>query len=122
MSLHSAISEQLITDFGERLTDLPMLNHDALEVRFDSGLVLQIRYPNLEEYSLLWQFNARTLTIDTAPVHAELASFPNHLHDSEGRITADPLTHPGRPVWENLHALVSTLLNDPWLEKLHIPE
>ncbi len=116
MSPHNAISEHLITDFGERLVDLPLLNHDALEVRFDTGLVLQIRYPNRENYSLRWSYNERTLGIDTAPLHLQLASSPNHLHNSEGQVVADPLTRPGQPVWDNLHALVTALLSDPWLE------
>jgi hypothetical protein len=115
MSLHSILSEQLITDFGERLVDLPRLNHDALEVRFDTGLILQIRYPNIDEYSLRWSFKERTLGIDTAPLHPDLDSFPNHLHDSEGRIVSDRLTRPGRPVQDNLHALIVALLDDPWL-------
>ena len=117
MNLHSAISDQLINDFGERLVDLPRLNHDALEVRFDTGLILQIRYPNIDEYSLHWSFRDRTLGIDTAPVHPQLDSFPNHLHDSAGRILPDCLTRPGQPVWDNLQPLITALLNDPWLEQ-----
>lgn len=119
MSLHNSISDQLITDFGERLVDLPRLNHDALEVRFDTGLILQIRYPNLDEYSLRWTFQERTSGIDTAPLHPDLDSFPNHLHDSEGRIASDPLTRPGQPAHENLHRLITTLLVDPMLKAAH---
>lgn len=116
MNLHTWIGEQLITDFGERLADLPRQSHDAVEVRFDTGLAMQIRYPDPDEYSLRWQFRGRTLGIDTAPLHTDIETFPNHLHDREGCIVADPLTRPGRPAWENLQPLIARLLDDPWLE------
>ena len=117
MNLHTMISEQIITDFGERLADLPVQNQDAIEIRFDTGMVLQIRYPNLDEYSLRWTYRERTLGIDTAPVHTELETFPNHLHDGEGRIRSDRLTRPGQPAWDNLHPFITTILGDPWLDK-----
>lgn len=116
MNLHTWIGEQLVTDFGARLADLPRLSHDAVEVRFDTGLVMQIRYPNLDEYSLRWHYRERTLGIDTAPLHPELESFPNHLHDGEGGLRTDRATCPGRPAWDNLQPLITRLLSDPWLE------
>ncbi|MBI5461585.1 MAG: hypothetical protein HY941_05290 [Gammaproteobacteria bacterium] len=115
MTLHTQIGEQLVTEFGERLADLPHATHDALDVRFDTGLALQIRYPNLDEYSLRWSYRERTLGIDTAPLHAEIDSFPNHLHDHDGQIRADRHTRPGRPAWDNLRPLIAALLLDPWL-------
>lgn len=116
MSLHAEIEERLVSEFGERLTAPPRETLDALEAQFDTGLVLQIRYPDPDEYSLRWQYDERTLGIDTAPLHSGLDSFPNHLHDREGRVVADPLTRPGRPAWENLQPLIARLLEDPWLE------
>ena len=116
MLLHEMLVDALVSDYGERLLAVPQLNHDALEVRFDTGLILQIRYPNLDEYALDWEFGGRRLQLDTAPLHHGLASFPNHLHDRDGRVVADPFTQTGRPAWENLHPLIARLLDDPWLE------
>lgn len=118
MSLHVAIEERLIDVFGARLAAPPRQTLDALEIQFDTGVVMQIRYPDVDEYSLHWHYNERTLSIDTAPLHSELDSFPNHLHDRDGHIVADPFTRPGRPAWENLQPLIVRLLEDPWLEQM----
>lgn len=118
MSLHADIEEQLINAFGERLTAPPRQTLDALEAQFDTGLVMQIRYPDLDEYSLRWTYGEHALGIDTAPLHKDLDSFPNHLHDRDGRVVADPITRPGRNAWENLQPLITRLLENPWLDTL----
>lgn len=116
MSLHVDIEARLIATFGARLTAPPRQALDALEIQFDTDLVLQIRYPDADEYSLRWHYRERVLGIDTAPLHSGLDSFPNHLHDRDGRIVADRFTRPGLPAWENLQPLIARLLEDPRLE------
>ncbi len=111
------IAERLIEHYGERLSETPALAHDALTARFDNGLVLDLRIASAEEYSLRWHHDGQTLAIDTAPLHPELATFPNHLHGADGSAHPDPLTRPGAPPWDNVHAVLGRILDDPLLQE-----
>lgn len=111
------ISERLIEHFGERLSGTPQLAQDALTAQFDTGLALEVRFAGGDEYSIRWRVDGYALGIDTAPLHSMLSTFPNHLHGADGAPRPDPLTHPGREPWENVHAVVARVLDDPLLEK-----
>ncbi len=111
------IAGLLIEHYGERLRDAPALAHDALTATLDNGVILELRFAGAEEYSLRWQHDGRVFAIDTAPLHPELATFPNHLHAPDGGLGSDPLTQPGRAPWDNVRALVERVLDDPLLER-----
>lgn len=112
---HIDLMQQLETRYAERLDGAPQLMQDALSLCFDNGLVLEIRIVSAEEYAFSWLWGEAELRIDTAPLHAELATFPNHFHDVEGRLRADPLTVPGKAPFANLEALIDALFDDPLL-------
>ncbi len=111
------IADRLIERYGGRLHDAPALAHDALTATLDNGVALELRFAGAEEYSLRWQHDGRVFAIDTAPLHPELATFPNHLHAPDGGLHPDPLTQPGRAPWDNVRALVERVLDDPLLER-----
>lgn len=113
MSLHLELLPAIENEFGARLAAPPQLAQDALLIRLDNGVSLEVRYLDATHYSLQWLWGEAVARIDTAPVHPELASFPNHWHDSTGRLRADPVTLPGRAPWFNLRALILALLEDP---------
>jgi hypothetical protein len=112
MTIHTQLADAIGQHYGERLTQPPQLTQDALTLAFDSGLLVQLRFANADEYSIQWSFDGRELRIDTAPLHPGLTSFPNHLHDADGTVRADTLTRPGRAPWENLQAVLDSLLGD----------
>ena len=41
---------------------------------------IDIRYPNLKEYSFHWRGRNKVIRIDTAPHHINLRSYPRHIH------------------------------------------
>lgn len=110
MNPHAAIVDRVVEVFGERLTATPRLAHDAVTLEFDGGLTVQARFFANDEYSIEWQRGARQFRIDTAPLHRGLGSFPNHFHDADGGVHAERLTRPGAPPWDNLRAVLETVL------------
>lgn len=113
MTLHLDLKEKIESRYGERLPGGVTLAQDALIAAFEDGLTVEVRYANAHEYSIAWRWGEALLRIDTAPVHPGLATFPNHLHDAEGKVDPDPLTVPGQEPWENLCRVLDTLLRDP---------
>jgi hypothetical protein len=114
--LHAWLSDEVITRYGERLTGEPRQSLDALTLQFDSGLAVELRFANANEYSIYWQWPDGQGRIDTAPGHGKLATCPNHLHAADGSLRPDPLTRPGREPWENLSAVLDALLQNPRLD------
>lgn len=116
MMLHTELAEQLVSHYGARLTAPPQLAHDALTASFDTGVAVELRFASDSEYSLRWAYGDAELRIDTAPLHPQLATYPNHLHDADGQLRADPLTIPGRLALDNLCAVLDAILQEPLLE------
>lgn len=115
MSLHIELKEQIEKQYAGRLSEPVRLAQDALLLAFDTGLVAEVRYANPEEYAIGWCWGEAEFRIDTAPLHPELATFPNHLHDCDGNLVADPLTTPGANPWHNVQKLLDALLEAPLL-------
>ena len=113
MSLHLSLKEKIESQYAAQLEGETVLKQDALLVHFGEGLMLEIRYLNPDEYVIGWSWGEALLRVDTAPLHPNLKTFPNHLHDAEGVIRADPFTSPGREPWDNVRILVDALLKDP---------
>ena len=122
MSLHPELLAAIEHDFGERLAAAPQLTQDALLITLPGGTTLTVRYAAPDAYSLHWQVadggHVHSLGIDTAPTHPTLSTQPNHLHLSDGRVVADPLTRPEATPAANLAAVLTALLADPLLSPL----
>jgi len=115
MTLHLELKEQIESAYAAQLPGGAQLKQDALLLEFDSGLVMELRFASADEYALAWLWGDAELRIDTAPLHPQLATQPNHLHDEEGRLRDDPLTTPGAAPWENVRKLIDAVLIDPLL-------
>lgn len=115
MTVHHDLKEKIEQDYGNRLRGPVQLKQDALRLSLVNDAQLEIRYASPQEYSLAWQWGDASLRIDTAPLHAHVPTWPNHLHDADGRVRADPLTAPGRDPWENVRSVLDALLADPLL-------
>lgn len=115
MSLHIELAAAIEKDFGERLAVPVEQKQDALIATLENGLTLTIRYAAPDAYSLRWTYGDTEAGIDTAPLHRDLASFPNHLHDAGGQVHADPVTRPDRAPADNVAQLIHALLDNPML-------
>jgi hypothetical protein len=115
MTLHLELAELIEQEFCDQLAQALERKQDALIVRLANGITLTVRYAAADAYSLRWARDGIEAGIDTAPLHRRLATFPNHLHDAEGRIAADPLTDPAREAADNLRRVITALLADPTL-------
>lgn len=115
MSLHLELKEQIEARYGAQLPAGVELKQDALLLQFENGLVIELRFASAQEYVLGWLWGDAELRIDTAPLHPELKTQPNHLHDEEGRVRNDPITQPEAAPWDNVRHLIDALLEDPLL-------
>ncbi|MBP6801530.1 MULTISPECIES: hypothetical protein [Zoogloea] len=116
MSLHFDLATRIDETYGERLEGPAEVKLDALVVRLDNGVTLEARIAAPNAYAIAWAWGEAELRIDTAPVHKDLATFPNHLHAADGKLYHDPLTRCGAAPWDNLRAVIDCVLNDPLLE------
>lgn len=117
MSVHADLAGEMTARYGRRLVRPPVLTHDALTLELENGVRLQARFASAEEYSIAWEAGTVLCRIDTAPLHAGLATFPNHLHADAGPPRLDPLTQPGEPPLANLCAVIDAVLADPALAR-----
>lgn len=115
MTLHTEIANKIIDHYGERLIDSPKQNHDALTISLANDVTLEIRMASADEYSFQWKLGEEEFRIDTAPLHPDLPTFPNHLHHSSGQLRPDPLTTPGNPPWQNVERVLDSILENPLL-------
>ncbi|MDT3706434.1 MAG: DUF6516 family protein [Thiobacillus sp.] len=124
MSLHLELGSAIEAAFGDDL-DFPVeQKQDALIIRLKNGVTLNVCYAAPDAYSLRWVYGDGDveLGIDTAPLHPGLSTFPNHFHDLDGHVAADPITRSGALPQENLQKLVRALLDDPLLGAGNIPD
>lgn len=115
MSLNLELGFAIESAFGDDLECPVEQKQDALVIRLKNGVTLEVRYAAPDAYSLRWAYGDAESTIDTAPLHHGLATFPNHFHDASGRVVADPITRPDAPPQDNLRKLIRALLDDPLL-------
>jgi hypothetical protein len=115
MSLHLELGEAIGHAFQDALAEAVEQRQDALVVRLNNGVTLEVHYLAADAYSLRWTCGEIEFGIDTAPLHPDLATFPNHFHDATGRVVADPITRPDAVPEDNLCRLIRALLVDPTL-------
>lgn len=118
--LHSALKDAIDREFAA-VVESAELYRDALLVRLHNQVTMELRLADANEYSIGWRWGDAQLRIDTAPVHRQLATFPNHLHDSDGHLRADPLTRPGDEPWDTVRSVIAALLEDPLLRATDKP-
>ncbi len=115
MSLHLDLAARIDDTFGAHLETPVEVKLDALIARLDNGAILEARIAAADAYAIAWVWGEAELRIDTAPLHRELDSFPNHLHAADGSLQRDPLTRCGAEPWDNLRAVIEAVLADPLL-------
>ena len=114
--LHLHLKEVIEDDLFDILREEVTLHQDALIVALSNGVDIELRFCDDDAYSINWRWGDASCRIDTAPLHPELATFPNHHHDMDGCLRADPVTRPGDSAWSNVQRLLQTLSQDPLLQ------
>ncbi|MHB1545785.1 MAG: toxin-antitoxin system TumE family protein [bacterium] len=90
-------------NFGNILKSPAEIKSDGLLLQFKDGSQLELHYPDKKEYSFNFLKGGKKLfIIDTAPVHNELETFPNHIHNFEGKLTKDEITNINNEPVENI--------------------
>lgn len=108
----AAMADELL---AEHLSGPVERTQDALIVHLNNGISITVHYAEPDAYSMRWTVDGRAVGIDTAPLHRDLTTFPNHLHDTAGQLRPDPVTSPKRHPTENLRLLVLALIDNPTL-------
>lgn len=121
MNLHLELAARVEEDFGAHLESPPEIKLDALILRLDNGVVMEARIADPDAYAIAWAWGEAELRIDTAPLHKDLATWPNHLHAADGSLQHDPLTVCGAPPWDNLRTVLDAVLADPLLDRRPAP-
>ena len=78
--------------FGNVLKSPAEVKSDGLLLQFNDGSRLELHYPYKKEYSFNFLRGEKVFIIDTAPIHNELETYPNHIHDFEGKLIKDKIT------------------------------
>ncbi|MHB1216065.1 MAG: hypothetical protein ACYCY9_13880 [Thiobacillus sp.] len=115
MSIHLELGSVIEHVFANDLDAPVEQKQDAMIIHLKNGVTLTVCYAAPDTYSLRWAYGDAVSGIDTAPLHRELATFPNHFHDAGGHVVADPVTRPDASPEENLHTLIRALIDDPML-------
>lgn len=115
MSINLELAAMVDESLSEYMSHPAERTQDALIVHLNNGISITVHYAAPDAYSMRWVVDGREIGIDTAPLHRDLASSPNHLHDSTGQPCPDPVTSPSHHPAENLRLLVLTLINNPAL-------
>lgn len=121
MTIHLDLKQRLEEGYGGALAGPAELRQDALLLRLDNGVSAELRFASASEYVIGWRWGDAELRIDTAPLHAGLETFPNHLHDAEGRVRGDGVTRPGLEPWDNVRRVIDALRADPLLGSARAP-
>lgn len=113
--LHIELQEYIEAAFGETHGVTVTLCRDALEVSLPNGVALTLRVADCNEYAFGWRWGEAQMGIDTAPLHSEVGTFPNHLHTPNGNVAGDPISEIGADPRRNVRALIEALLTQPLL-------
>ncbi|TAM06206.1 MAG: hypothetical protein EPN70_06535 [Paraburkholderia sp.] len=114
--LHIELKEQIETTFDNTQVVSVTLCRDALELNLANGVEMVLRIVSPTEYAMNWRWgDAAQMSIDTAPVHKSLKTFPNHFHTVDGKVVDDPVTEIGAEPWRNVRTLIERLLAQPML-------
>lgn len=113
---HVQLYEQLQSEQETLQIEALHLLQDALQISLGNAVTLLVYAASSSEYSFDWQWGDIGMRIDTAPLHATLATSPNHLHRADGTVVADPITDPGQPLFDNCCKLIRHLQRNPLLD------
>lgn len=86
------LADKINREFKSILKTPAEVKSDGLLLKLNDGSRLELHYPDKKEYSFNFLRNEKLFIIDTAPIHSELQTYPNHIHDFEGKLIKDGIT------------------------------
>ena len=108
-SIHERLVDILTGDLSSHLEGEPEFLYDGIKANIKTGIKLQIIYPENNEYMFAWEKDTVQYRIDTAPLHKELKTSPNHFH-SGGEVKNDDLTGIKKSPEENLKSVIEFIV------------
>ena len=108
-SIHERLVEILNGELSSYLEGAPEFLYDGIKATTKTGIKLQIIYPGTDEYMFAWDKDALPYRIDTAPVHMELDTAPNHFHVGD-EVKNDELTSPKNSPEDNLKSVIKFIV------------
>ena len=96
------LADDINSKFSNVLKSPAKVKSDGLLLQFNDGSRLELHYPNKKEYSFNFLMDDKLFIIDTAPVHNELETFPNHIHNFDGKLMKDEITNAGNEPLKNI--------------------
>ncbi len=108
-SIHERLVDVLNGELSSHLEGEPEFLYDGIKANLKTGVKLQIIYPATDEYLFSWEKDGVTCRIDTAPLHKELKTSPNHFHSGD-EIKNDELTSLKKSPEDNLKSVVEFIL------------
>ena len=108
-SIHERLVDLLNGELSSHLDGEPEFPYDGIKVNIKGGAKLHIIYPAKEEYMFSWERDGVTCRIDTAPLHKELKTSPNHFHSGD-EVKNDELTSPKKSPEDNLKSVMKYIV------------
>ena len=103
--IHEKLIESLNGELVSFLKGEPEFLYDGITVSLKAGVKLQIIYPEIDQYVFAWERDGVTYRIDTAPLHKDLDTSPNHFHIGD-ELKSDELTSPQKSPEDNLKSVL----------------
>ena len=101
----------ILREYKSYILQEPVIIRRRLRAYLTDNSFIDIRYPNLKEYSLHWQGRNKIIRIDTAPHHINLRSYPRHIHlYTEDNIIEDNITMINASPEENIRKYIEFVL------------
>ncbi len=100
------IANDINTSFKGILKVPAEIKSDGLLLKFNDGSQLELRYPSKKKYSFNFLREGRLFVIDTAPIHDELETYPNHIHDFDGKLLKDDITDVNNDPIKNIESFL----------------
>lgn len=108
-SIHEKLVDLLTGELSSHLEGEPEFLYDGIKVNIKTGIKLQIIYPGADEYVFAWEKDAVSYRIDTAPVHMDLDTAPNHFHEGN-EVKNDELTSLEKSPEDNLKSVIEFIV------------
>lgn len=86
------VANDINAAFKDTLKVPTEIKSDGLLLKFNDGSQLELHYPSKKKYSFNFLKDGKLFIIDTAPIHNELETYPNHIHDFDGKLLKDNIT------------------------------
>jgi len=117
-AIHLTFNTLLNAEYGDRMSEPVRLAQDALLLSFQTGLMMEVRYLNADEFSIRWTWGEAEFCVDTAPTGDDSFGPCVRLSKDDGSVQLFTFAPQDRDCWRHFSSLLDHLLVDPMLENM----